>query len=136
MTQSYENDFAYVINKGILSQEQMKKIDKYAQEYQDKSEEYILNEIMKVKSQVSPSIINQHIKNLDHLSQMEGFVTEDMKYRISRVKNVLETPLKNPQTNPESQFFGGGALLLWFLVLAAIWRRPYYYRRPYRRPRY
>lgn len=134
MEQNYQNDFVYIVNKAMLPKEQMKQIEKYSQEYLNKSDEYLMNEIMRVKAQVSPTIINKHINNLDHLSKMEGFITEDMKHRINRVKKILETPSKNPQTDVESQFFRGGGLLLWFLILAIIWKKPY--RRPYRRPRY
>lgn len=131
MAQGYDNNFVYAFNKGILSEEQMKEIDIYMEKYANVPERYIMREIMRVKAEVTPDILNQHVKNLDHLSQMEGFVTEDAKKRIDMVKRILvnspASSRKIHQSNPESQFFFGGAsLLLWFLALTAIWRRPYY----------
>ncbi|MFZ5967441.1 MAG: hypothetical protein ACOYVK_09755 [Bacillota bacterium] len=131
MVPEYDNSFAYSFNKAVLSEDQMKEIDTYMQAYANVPDQYILRDIMRVKSQVTPDILNQHIKNLDHLSQMEGFVTEDTKERIDRVKRILTRTSgrssKIQQSNPESQiFFGGAGLLLWFLLLTAIWRTPYY----------
>lgn len=179
MEQNYKNEIPYLINKAVLSQDQLSQVEKYAQEYYDKPDDYIYNEIRRLKSQVSPTVVNQYINNLDHLSQMQGFLTDNTKVRINKCKSILEAAAKNPQRyrgnprrpvnpiNPENpvnpvnpinpekpvnpvnpinpinpinpkyveSLGGGAALLLWFLLLVAIWRKPYY-RRPYRRPAY
>jgi hypothetical protein len=68
------------------------------------------------------------VKNLDALSKMEGFVTDTHRQRIDMVKSILtaETRVSRPsqQSGVETQIFFGSSLLLWFLILAAIWRRP------------
>ncbi len=197
LEQNYKSEIPYLINKAVLSKEQMNQVEKFAQEYYNKPDDYIYNEIRRLKSQVSPTVVNQYVNNLDHLSQMQGFLTDDIKYRINKCKGILEAPARNPQRcpgnprrpinprkpvnpinpekpgnpvnpakpvnpinpekpinpiNPEKpvnpinpinpikpkdvQSLGGGAaLLLWFLLLVAIWRKPFY-RRPYRRPVY
>lgn len=150
MAQVYESEFPYIINKAVLSNDQMTQIDKYSQKYYNKSEDFIMKEIARVKSQVSPTIIKQYVNNLDHLYKMEGVFAEDTKNKINRVKSILSNPSRNPRRYPnprqpvnpvepenpgcvEDLACGGVALLLWFLVLVAIWRKPCY-RRPYRKP--
>ena len=121
-------DFIHAFNKTLLNAEQIKELEGYQKKYANKSDQFILREIHRIKPTVPANIVNQHVKNLDHLYQMEGFVDQEQKKRISTVKKILSTPSRNPQSNAEAQFFCcGGGLLLWFLVLAAIWRRPYYY---------
>ncbi len=120
-------DFIHAFNKTILNESQIKELEGYEKQYANKSDQFILREIYRIKPTVSANVINQHIKNLDHLYQMEGFVNQEQKKRIMAVKKILSRPSQRAQSNVEGQFFVGSALLLWFLVLAAIWRRPYYY---------
>jgi len=135
MPEKYNNDFAYNFSKALLKEEELKKIDEYTNQYVDMPDRYIFQEIMRAKAAVPQNILDQHIKNLEHFSQMEGFVTEPMKQRINQIKKILSSPVgtKNTQsTDVDSQFFfGGSSLLLWFLTLTALWRRrgygtPYY----------
>lgn len=132
MAYEYNNDFINVFNKTILDETQMKEIEGYTKEYGDKSEQYLAREIMKIKASVPSNVIDQHIKNLDHLSQMEGFITIEMKQRIDMLKRILNNPSGRSQSNVEGQFFGGSGLLLWFLLLTSIWRKPYYWNPRYR----
>ncbi|PAB58553.1 hypothetical protein [Anaeromicrobium sediminis] len=138
MSKSSTNKSEYMPNPILLNAEQQEEFNKYRAKYADKSNKYILREMMRVKSQVPQEMVQKHIKNLNLMSQMEGFDPEKIQPRVDMVKRLLsinmpsQNTIQSEEPIAESQFFFGGALLLWFLALAAIWRRPYY-RRPYGR---
>lgn len=121
-----------MLSQMFLNEEQMKEFEAFMKEYADKSDRYIYREIARVKNEVSEEELQQHITNLDHLYNMQGFATEDVKNRIKIVKQILTSkgPTFNPrnvqQSAPKTQFFFGTSLLLWFLALVAIWRRPFF----------
>ena len=132
---SSSNDVANIINKMILSEDLTKNYEEFQKKYSDKSNDYLLQEIDKVKDEVSQEIRLQHIKNLEQLSQMEGFVTDEVRQKIAVVKEVLnvEDMSSNVNPNPSNQFFSGSSLLLWFLLVTVLFR-PGFFRRPFRRP--
>lgn len=122
---------AYALDLMILPNDKIAEFDKFMKEYGNKSDKYLFREMMRVKAEVSTEVLQKHLKNLDALSKMEGFVTDEHRRRIEMVKDVLtrETPAPRQKTESkgvaETQFFVGSSLLLWFLALAAIWRRPW-----------
>lgn len=123
--------FAYVLNSSLLTTEQQEEFEKFRSEYKNRNKRQITREIMKVKSKLSQDVINKHIKNLDALAKMEGFVTDEAKANIEYIKKVLSQEARpgrgrpNPNASaappPQQQFVGGASLLLWFLILVAIW---------------
>lgn len=125
------NQNAYTLDLVMLPNDKLEEYNKFLEQYGNVPDKYILREMYRVKGEVSQDVLSQHIKNLDALSKMEGFVTDDHKQRIEMVKNILtaETRLSRPsqQAEVETQFWGGSSLLLWFLALAAIWRRPFFF---------
>lgn len=131
------NNVANIISKVILSEDLMKKYEEFQKEYSDKSNDYLLREINRVKGEVSQEIRLQHIKNLEYLAQMEGFVTDEVKQKIAVVKEVLniEDISSNVNPNPSNQFLTGSSLLLWFLLVSLLFR-PGFFRRPFRRRRF
>lgn len=132
MNKNLENNFSYLLGQMFLNEEQIKEFDAFMKEYADKSDRYIYREIARVKNEVSEEELQQHIANLDHIYNMKGFATEEVKSRIDIVKKILtsKAPAFNPrniqQSAPRTQFFFGTSLLLWFLALVAIWRRPFF----------
>ncbi|SET80041.1 hypothetical protein SAMN05660297_03548 [Natronincola peptidivorans] len=117
----------YTLDFIMVPSEHIGKFNDFMAQYGDRSDYEIFQEIAETKSQLSQDLLNQHIKNLDALSQMNGFVTNTNKQRIAAVKEVLsEGTGSSTDSIVDSQFFfGGTSLLLWFLILAAIWRRPF-----------
>ncbi|QZY53799.1 hypothetical protein [Crassaminicella profunda] len=127
MRRSFSNNVPRMINGFVLTNEQMKEFDVFMQKYGNQPDRVIFREIQRAKNNVSDEVLQQHITNLDHLSQMGGFVTAANKERIAAVRRVLIS--RNPsfnkkinnQSTVESQYVSGTSLLLWFLILAAIW---------------
>ncbi|MCT4593237.1 MAG: hypothetical protein N4A57_03045 [Anaeromicrobium sp.] len=138
--------FEYIPNPVLLNDEQQEEFDKFKAQYADKPNKYILREMMRVKAQVPQEMVEKHIKNLDLICEMEGFDKERIQPRVDMVKSLLrinmpsQNTIQSAEPIVDSQIFFGGALLLWFLALAAIWRYPYYrtpyYRSPYYRRSY
>ncbi len=99
--------------------------NQYMEKYGGMTDSQIYNEINVAKGEVSGDVVRQHITNLDAIAQMQGFVDNHTRQRIVRTKEVLASNLSsNVRHNVESHFFGGSSLLLWFLILVSIWRRP------------
>ncbi len=128
MSNEYDIEFIQALNKTFLNEEQIKELEGYSKKYANKSDQFLLREIQRIKPTVPQNVINQHINNLDHLYHMDGFINRAQKQRIDMIKKILSSPSGRGKPDAEGQFFCcGSGLLLWFLVLAAIWRRPYYY---------
>lgn len=119
----------YNLDMIMFPSEQMSEFDTYMKKYGDLSEADVYREIVKVRTEVSKEVLQQHVKNLDALSQMDGFVTTTHRQRMHIVKSLLveevESSSNNVSRSVETQFLYGSSLLLWFLALLAIWRRPY-----------
>lgn len=126
----------------IFPNDQMDKFKEYMEKTQGMSQRQIAAELMKAKAEVSKEILDRHIKNLDALSQTEGFLSEEHKAKIPMLKHALlsesrSSSKKTKDTDVEGQFFWGfGSSWLWWLILASIWGRgfwggygryPYYY---------
>lgn len=114
----------------MFPSEELGQFDEFMTQYGELSEPYVYREIAEVKSKVSKEVLQQHIKNLDALYQMDGFVTDSHRQRIHIVRSILteDIPSENNlhlSKDVEGQFLYGSSLLLWFLTLLAIWRRPY-----------
>lgn len=112
------------------------KFQEYMKQYEGASERQIMAEIMRVRGEVSQEVLNAHFKNLELMGNMEGFGNEQIRQRIAMMKNMLaaNTPAASSRTVETAQFFGGSSLLLWFLLLTAIWRRPFFGRPGFGRP--
>lgn len=123
---------AYTLDLVMIPNDKMQEFNKFAEQYANVPDKYIWRELSRVKGEVSNEILAQHLKNLDALSKMEGFVTNDHRQRIEMVKSILAAETRNPRPSQQgtvdsAQFFGGSSLLLWFLILAAIWRRRFFF---------
>ncbi|MDF2547456.1 MAG: hypothetical protein K0R93_2354 [Anaerosolibacter sp.] len=110
----------------IFPAEQMEKYNEFKQQYGNLSERQIYREIARLKNEVSQEVLDKHIKNLDAISNMEGFITEDQKGKIEQVKSFIgyqnTSRTKGSQNSRvETEFVSGTSLLLWFLILVAIW---------------
>ncbi|WP_129600805.1 hypothetical protein [Anaerophilus nitritogenes] len=129
MRRNYNNNIPQMMNQFVLTDEQMKEFDNFMEKYGNLPDRAIFREIDMVKNQVSDDLLSQHIKNLELVEKMQGFVEKEHLGRIETVRRILNSP-KPPQMKKEvtgQYFYGGSSLLLWFLTLAAIWRRPYFY---------
>jgi hypothetical protein len=110
----------------IFPADQMEQYNEFKKQYGDLPERQIYREIAKLKNQVSQEVLDQHIKNLDAVSNMEGFITEDQKGKIAHIKSLLgyknASRVKDSQNSRvETEYVSGTSLLLWFLILVAIW---------------
>lgn len=121
------NDFGNMFS-GIIYDENIRtQFDEFSKNYSDKSEREIYREIDRVQSEVSNDIKKRHIKNLETLAQMEGFINERTVRDITRIKRLIrldETSSSNTK-NIETQYTSPTSLLLWFLLLTSIWRGRY-----------
>ena len=135
MQDFFENPFISTFNEMALTEDDLTKIEQYQEIYADKPENYLLREIIETKNMVSENVLKQHINNLNLMSQMEGFVSREQKNKIEYLKNLLESDTtvyrrrgrRMPDVQEQS-FVSGSSLLLWFLLLSVIWRRPFIYR--------
>lgn len=110
----------------IFPAEQMEKYNEFKQQYGNLSERQIYREIARLKNEVSQEVLDKHIKNLDAISNMEGFITEDQKGKIEQVKSFIgynnaARARSSQNSRVETEFVSGTSLLLWFLILVAIW---------------
>ena len=111
----------------IFPYNEMEKFNGLMKQYGNMPSRQIYREIARVKNDISKEVIDQHIKNLDALSAMGGFVTEEQKGKMERVKTLLKSetayqvPGSNQSSSVETEFVSGTSLLLWFLILVAIW---------------
>lgn len=124
------NQNAYALDLVMLPNDKLGEFNQFVDQYANVPDKYIWREMARVKGEVSNEVLSQHVKNLDALSKMEGFVTDAHRQKIEMVKSILNTETRLPrpaqQVGVETQFWGGSSLLLWFLTLAAIWRRPFF----------
>ncbi|WP_427339048.1 hypothetical protein [Caloranaerobacter sp. DY30410] len=132
-------NFDYMFNRILYDDIIINKFDEFLKKYGDKPDRYIYQEIEKVQKEVPDAVKVRHIKNLEAISKFEGFVTEDIKREIEKLKRLINVDSsenkKISDRELESQFFSPSSLLLWFLLLVIIYRRRYrrpYHRRPYR----
>ncbi|QEK11254.1 hypothetical protein FQB35_02090 [Crassaminicella thermophila] len=125
--------YHYMVSPILFPSDQMDKFEIFLQQYGDKSEKYIFEEIDKLKNQVSENVIQKYIRNLELIAQTEGFLTQEQKNKIDRIKRILteNNSFSMQHQNVESQSFAT-SLLLWFLILVAIWPKHSYKPRPHR----
>lgn len=136
---TYNYDTPKMLGKAILQDDLMGKYDEFLNKYKDKSDRELFEEISRVQSKLSPEVKRQHIRNLEYLSQMGGFVDEEVKKRINFAKRLIVIDDATEKTDSSmdvstAQFFGGSSLLLFFLLLTTLFRGRRYYYGPYRRP--
>ncbi|SHJ94367.1 hypothetical protein SAMN02745975_03284 [Geosporobacter subterraneus DSM 17957] len=129
-------EYGYLLNPMIMEKTHYEKFQEYMKQYEGASERQIMAEIMRVRGEVSQDVLNAHLKNLELMGNMEGFGNEQIRQRIAMMKNALAAgaPAASSRTIETAQFFGGSSLLLWFLLLTAIWRRPFFGRPGFGRP--
>ncbi|MTI67354.1 MAG: hypothetical protein FH753_12265 [Firmicutes bacterium] len=128
-------NFGYMFNKLLYDDSVLEKLDKYSKDYENKSNREILSYIEKLQADVSNDIKLQHIKNLELLSKMEGFTEENAIVNIKYLKRLLKVNenVSNHTRLNRNQYVSGSSLLLWFLLVTLIYRRPFGRRRPFRR---
>lgn len=134
MNGDYNYNIGYILNGVIFGEEGLDKFDEFLKIYGDKSDEYLYEEIKKIQAEVPTEVKRMHLKNLEHLTQMEGFITDEIKEKIQKIRKLLQidnasTPPRRRRYNVQFYFFNGSSLLLWFLILVVLFRR-----RPFRRP--
>ncbi|KPU27987.1 hypothetical protein TR13x_01170 [Caloranaerobacter sp. TR13] len=133
-------NFDYMFNRILYDDIIINKFNEFLEKYEDKSDKYIYQEIERVQKEVPDAVKRRHIKNLEAISKFEGFVTEDIKREIEKLKRLINVESsenkKISDRELENQFFSPTSLLLWFLLLVMIYRRRRYrkpyHRRPYR----
>ncbi|MCT4605757.1 MAG: hypothetical protein N4A64_06570 [Marinisporobacter sp.] len=107
----------------LFPNDHMEQFDDFMNQYGDKSESYILDEIARIKNLVPQETIQKYMKNLDLLAQTEGFVSNEHRRKIDNIKRILSSNPSVSQQSVTSQSFAT-SLLLWFLILVAIWKKP------------
>lgn len=135
-------NYQTMLNPTLFPSEHMDKYEEFMNQYGDKPESYILEEISRVKNLVSPEILQKYINDISLFSKMNAFMTDTQRQKIDMIQNMLQENLSPSysqsmqQSVPTSQSFGT-SLLLWFLILVAIWPRSGPHHKPYppRRPR-
>ncbi len=105
----------------IFPSDQMEKYNEYQKQYGNLPTRQIFREMARVKGEVSQEVLDQHIQNIDALSNMGGFITDSQKGRIEQVKTLLKYPNAETAKNVETEYVSGTSLLLWFLILVGIW---------------
>ncbi|MBS4534621.1 hypothetical protein GOQ29_03225 [Clostridium sp. D2Q-14] len=134
MDVDFNNNMGHLLNRMILGEESVDKYDEFLKEYGQKSDEELFVEIDKIQKEVPDGIKSIHLRNLDRLARMEGFVDSDTIDKIDYVKKIIkvEESSNRRYSGVNVQYFGGTSLLLWFLLLTVLFRRPRF-RRGHRR---
>ncbi|EOD00834.1 hypothetical protein [Caldisalinibacter kiritimatiensis] len=129
------DNFEYMFNRLLYDEAVIEELDKYSKEYQDKTDREILAEIEKVQAEVPNEVKLQHIKNLELLSKMEGFKEENPMADMEFLKQLIRVDenASESRTLSRRQYVSGSSLLLWFLLLTVLYKRPFN-RRPFRKP--
>ncbi|WP_053955698.1 hypothetical protein [Inediibacterium massiliense] len=108
----------------------MNPYDEFIAQYANLPQEDIWDEMYKLKNQVPQNLIQQYIHELDYFMETGTIYSPEQIETIDKIKDILmeSSTLSAPQT----QYVSGTSLLLWFLILTAIWPkgRPYPYPRP------
>lgn len=130
-------EYGYILNPITMDQAHYEQFQGYMEQYKNAPNRQILSEIMRVRSEVSQDVLDAHMKNLELMGQMEGYSTAETQQRIVQLKQMLAAnPPAASSQNVETAFWGGTSLLLWFLLLTAIWPRTYIGRPGYGYPGY
>lgn len=131
MRDLFDQPFVYLFHEIALSKEDIAQLEEYHKEYANKSETHILRKIIEIKNTLSKEVLQQHKKNLNLLTQTEGFLSEDQKKKIQYLIHLLDSDIalrrrKGVEFSGEKEqsFKGKNSLLLWFLLLSIIWRKP------------
>ncbi|MBS4536629.1 hypothetical protein GOQ29_13475 [Clostridium sp. D2Q-14] len=130
------NNFGYMFNRLFYDESVLNELEKYSSQYENISDSELYVEIERVQKEVPNEIKAQHMKNLESLSQMNMFSEGSHSSDISHLRNLVEIDESNsyPSSISRSQYVSGSSLLLWFLLVVALWRRPFG-RRGFRRKR-
>ncbi|WP_425447671.1 hypothetical protein [Dethiothermospora halolimnae] len=121
----YDNNIPTLINKSLLEDEQLKKVDKLKKEYNNKPDRYLYREIVKLRDNMDLELRKQHYNNLVQLEKMEGFVDDNIRRKINRLKGLLEVNEKSSNSKAESDgnYFSESSLLLWHLSTTFLFRK-------------
>ena len=127
-------EYGYLLNPIVMEKTHYEKFEEYMKQYEGASERQLMSEIMRVRGEVSSEVVNTHIRNLELMGQMEGFADAQIQQRIAMMKNMLTANAAASSGTVETAQWGGSGLLLWFLLLSSIWRRPGFGRPGFGRP--
>ena len=109
----------------IFPADQIEKYNEFKKQYENVSTRQIYREIARLKNEVSQEVLDQHIQNLDAIANMGGFINEGHKGKIEQIKSLLGyqnvSRARGSSLRVETEFVSGTSLLLWFLILVAIW---------------
>jgi len=124
------NNFGYMFNRLFYDEPVLNKLEEYSKQYENKSEREIYSEIQRVQKEVPNEVKVQHLKNLELLSQMDMFSQQSHKSNVSYLRDLVEIDENDYNSShlSRSQYVTGSSLLLWFLLVTSLYRRPYYRR--------
>lgn len=135
MPEVSENNFGYMFNNVFYDENTMTQFEAFNEEYANKTDAELYEAIEKAQGDVDVEIKKKHIKNLELMGQMEGFIDDTTVKNINDIKQLIkidEVPSETRRYSGrriESQFFSSASLLLWFLLVAVLFRG-----RRFRRP--
>lgn len=121
------NNFGYMFNRVLYDDSVLDELETYSKKYENTSDRELIYEIEKVQKEVPNEVKLQHIKNLELLSQMDTFSQQNSSDSVSYLKDLIQVN-ENVSNSPRlsrGQYVSGASLLLWFLLVAALYRRPF-----------
>lgn len=134
-----KNDFGAVFCNLFYDESILEQFQEFSTKYADVSDMEIYSQIDKLQAELSNEVKQMHIKNLDALANVEGFSEYNIAESVSEVKSLIKLDTKSnssPLSEEEvwSQYVGGSSLLLWFLLVTALFRGRRGFRTPFRGP--
>lgn len=132
-----DNNMSYMLSGIMFGQKGLEEFDKFLDEYGDKTDEELYEEVSRIQDQVPVELKKKHLNNLEQLAKMQGFVNDETREKINKIKELInvDTVSSWGRRRINSQFFFGGAsLLLWFLLVVILFRgccRFPFFGRPY-----
>lgn len=139
MPKASENSFGYIFNNIFYDEDTMIQFDEFAKEYESKTDAQLYEAIEKTQAEVDIEIKKKHIKNLELIGQMEGFIDETTTRSINEIKKLIKVEETSSRARGysrynrrrvEAQFFSSSSLLLWFLLVTVLFRGSRF-RRPF-----
>ena len=139
MPKTSENNFGYMFSNVFYDEDTMSQLDGFSKEYESKTDAQLYEAIEKTQAEVDIEIKKKHVKNLELMAQMEGFIDDTTTRSINDIKKLIEIEETSSSARGysrynsrriEAQFFSSSSLLLWFLLVTVLYRGSRF-RRPF-----
>jgi hypothetical protein len=121
------HNFGYMFNRILYDDYVLDELEKHSKKYENISDRDLIYEIERVQKEVPNEVKLHHMKNLEALTQMNTFSQQSSSDNLPYLKDLIKVDENVPSSSrlSRSQYVSGSSLLLWFLLVVALYRRPF-----------